>query len=511
MKNNIFLSALKPSTLRPGLESNDNPATVEVEDVHHVDPMMPKKAGFTECKEGDEHPKTDKVIGDEPDFGSKDEDWVAESQVHTVALESISATMRRYTRMACALESIADTIDEQLEAGTPISPVTAAMVTTAIDAGEVGATPLEEEVALESFGMDLNVATEAFAEKLREKASAVMNAWSRAWAATIKVFRKRWNKMVGDYATLVDVIHEDLEKYTQLDNVGGKPMGDLKWLGKIHCAQSDKTPAEAMEGSLAAFRDVRDFMARELNNGDFDTQKEVSGADGGKVIGMDRAYALVDDLQNSIDKIAKKLENYQDYRGVRIAVKYPKKDFADGNPGAEGFDVSISAKSPTGLPRVQKTATKRDVEFILRTTRDVQAELTKVMDIIGDWNGTELDDGKGAGVLTELRKSSSGFHGSVGEVIGRAAAAATIGAVKGVVERRRDNKAAADNQFPDRQTFVAARTLVNNLCVVLKDSVIHALAEHHDNLQANTKACIRWIEDSMRVEKAAAKSDPKGE
>lgn len=504
MKNNIFLQALTPTKLRAGLESNDNPATVEVDDIHHVDPMMPKKTGFTECKESEEHPDSDKVIGDEPDFGSKDEDWVAESQTHTVALESISATMRRYTRMACALEDIAETIDTQLEAGTPIDPVSAAMITTAIDASEVGATPLEDEVALESFAIDLNAATESFSEKLKEKATAILAAWARAWKATVTMFRRRWNYMVEDYSTLIDVLEEKLKSYSELGDVGGKSLGDNAWATDIYCAPGDHTPVDALKGSFRSFTRVRDFVINDISGGDLTNPVVQKDSDGNEIIGREKAEALIKDLTDMLGSLNRVCREEEDYAKATLRSVFPKTSIRGNHILENEFRHTNTKIKPYGLSRAQKTATKSEVEFLLSNARDMHAQCKKLLAMIDDApEPGKLTDASNRFLFADIARNIGHFMFFRNPFFLLPAAVNAGLAVKRVVS---DKIQSVKDGFESRQEFVNARTMTTNLSVLLKDQSIAALLTHADTVRENTRASIRWVEQSIKVEKAAAKS-----
>jgi hypothetical protein len=172
MKPNFFTT----TALSAGLESSDKPVGPEA--IHTQDTLQPKP-GFAESKDGEDSLddlKIAKAYGDDADIADHDEiDTVAESQDHTLALEMLHESIRKFSRYCGALEEIAETAETNLEAGQPMDPTQVSMLTTAIDSSDIGE-PLAEGVALESFDFDARVATEGFVETLKDRAGKVRDA-----------------------------------------------------------------------------------------------------------------------------------------------------------------------------------------------------------------------------------------------------------------------------------------------------------------------------------------------
>lgn len=252
MKPNFFTA----SALNAALESEQ----VGPDAIHTQDTLQPKP-GFTENKEGEDSLddlKIAKEYGEDHPFAKADEiDTVAESQDHTLALEMLHESVRKFSQYCGALEEIAETVETNLEAGQPMEPSQVAMLTTAIDASGVGE-PLAEGVALESFGFDARVATEGFVETLKERAGKVKAAIAKFVKRIVEETKIRF----GQFSTAMNGFSKgaikDLRKNKgQLQGFSGRNFENSKAEKKIQsrivAPSSAKNPVAALKESLAAF------------------------------------------------------------------------------------------------------------------------------------------------------------------------------------------------------------------------------------------------------------------
>lgn len=204
--------------------------------------------------------KTDEDFGTDADIAEHDAiDTVAESQEHTLALEHLQATSMRFCRMGAALEEIAETVETQLEAGQPMDAATAQMVTTAVDAADIGE-PLQDAIATESFGFSASIATESFVETLKERAKKV-------WAAVAKFAKKAWEitvqkmKRFADYFRKLVTIYDKLEKEGEcLNGFAGKPFQNAKYeklvQNRLYSPSSTKTVVAAVDNAGSEYEQV---------------------------------------------------------------------------------------------------------------------------------------------------------------------------------------------------------------------------------------------------------------
>lgn len=489
MRNNIFLAALMATPgadvrpmkgLRPALEGADG--TVDLDDIHEQIPMMPKKAGTGEDKGGDEHPEADKEFGEESEFGSKDEDWVAQSQMHTVALESISAGLDRYSNMCAALEEIADAVQSQLDVGRPLDPVAAACITTAIDASEVGAEPLENQVALEAFGMDLKVATEGFVDRLRSRAGNIREQWMRGFQAANRTFVASLKEAFVSYGGTVEKLKKASEQYRALGKVGGKDLGERDYAAKMYAAPGDKTVMQAFDRSMAAFSTVKDAVIDEAVNG---SMSKVT-FENDKGIREDQARAAASDLQTKVEKLLAVMKKNEAYSVAGYDVDIPNKgiDF-DGDIKSGEYRFRSTKGEAGGVHGALKTATVQEVEKILDEARMIEREFHRAVGMIGDRSGFDL--------VNSTYKAIFGAILSPAIILGEA------------LHNSKDNKFIARvSGYMDPTQMRNAELVLRNLGKLLRDLSISGFYNHAAAAERNARVALRWVEDSYQAEKRAA-------
>lgn len=483
MRSNIFLDALKVTsaapTLRPGLEGADS--TVDLSDIHQQVPVMPKKAGPGEDKAGDEHPEPTKEIGDESDFGSKDQDWVAQSQMHTVALEAMSAQLDRFSNMAAALEEIADTVESQLDVGRPLDPVAAACITTAIDASEVGAEPLENQVALEAFGMDLKVATEGFVDRLRSRAGNIREQWIRGWQAGAKVLVDSFREAFTSYSGTVEKLKKASEEYRSLGKVGGKDLGERDYAAKMYAAPGDKTVIQAFERSLAAFSTVKDAVLGEAVNG------SMSSVTFDKKNGVreDQARAAASDLQNKVERMLALLKKNEAYSVGGYEVDVPNKgiDFNGDIRSGEYRFRNVKGEAG-GVHGSLKTATIAEVEKILDEARMIEREYHRAVGMMND-------------------RANVNLTSAAGKAIFGAVMAPAIMLSEALANTQDQRFVARANGYMDPTQMRNSELVLRNLGKLLRDLSITGLYNHAAAAERNASIALKWIKDSYNAEKRA--------
>jgi hypothetical protein len=269
MKPNFFTT----SALNAGLESvSDKPVGPDA--IHTQDTLQPKP-GFKEDKDGAEDSLDDikiaKEYGEGSDIADHDAiDTVAESQEHTLALEMLHESVRKFSQYCGALEEIAEVAGDQLEAGQPMDPTQVTMLTTALDASGVGE-PLAEGVALESFGFDANVATEAFVDTLKERAGKVKAAIAKFVRKIVEETKIR----LGHFSTAMNGFGKgalkDIKKNKgALQGFSGRNFDNAKAEKKIQsriiAPSSAKTPVAALKEALAAFEAASNMIDTRMSS-----------------------------------------------------------------------------------------------------------------------------------------------------------------------------------------------------------------------------------------------------
>lgn len=223
------------------------------------------KPGFKEGDEVTSEDKPKKTFGEDHDLtDNDDQDTVAESQAHTLALEHLTNTIARLSKYNNALEELAEQVEERAEANNPLTASDTLMLTTAIDAADVG-TPMSETVAMESFDFSPQVATEAFADSLKERVSKVTDALGKfaeriqgAMAAHFSNFAASLKKYP---ASRIEKLKKNIDA---VEGLSGRNFENTKREAsiqkKIYAPNSSKNPLIALKDSLAAYDAATSFV-----------------------------------------------------------------------------------------------------------------------------------------------------------------------------------------------------------------------------------------------------------
>lgn len=476
---NVFTQALvagMATSLRPGLESAD---TVEVGDLHPQEKILPTKTGLAEEKAGEEHPESDKVIGDEADFGSEDIDWIAQSQMQTVALESIATEMRRIGRMCTALENIADGVQTQLDADKPLDAVQTALITTALDASEVGAEPLAESIALEAYSADLRVATEGFVDRLHSRAQNVKEAWVRGWSASMATSRAALTSVFQSNDRLAGQLKEALVEYRALGKVGGKEMPEAKYTEAVFAAPSDRSVYQAAIGSIKAFTKAYDLLVKDVLHG---ADLKING-DEKRGVAEKEARKVVAALNERLETLKKFAESNAHYCAASLTIQSTDKsiDF-DGDVKSGDFKLRAETRKPNGVGGVLKTATVAEAEAIVDEARAVTREFERMIQIMAEFSDRRT--------LEAMGKTAFGVLLSplivLAELSANSNAAQRITAING---------------FLDSTQYRNAELIISNQASLVKDTATQMLFNHAVAMQRNMGAALKWVRDSIKQEK----------
>lgn len=384
MKKNFFTAAL---------ESNDNPATVDIATI--IQPtqqdLEPKPGvGKGDEVKSDDEIKFDKAFGELSVIAEHDEiDTVAESQEHTLALEQLQAAAFRFCRMGAALEEISETAEANLDAGEPMDPSTVSMITTAIDAGGVGE-PMADSVALETFDFSPQVATEGFVEELKSRAKKV-------WIAVAKFARKSWEvttqklKRFADFFRGLPGIYAKLEKEGAiLATNSGKPFQNSKWEKAVQehvCAPSStKTLQAAVANAQSEFEDI---------------QRLVNGKIAGDIQGLkaawktEKAESVVAQMNKVLAggrQLAEVGQSRWKHASDLIEVNLPERVTLANTGGLEGTKISYEdnkGEFTAGL----KTATMAEIKALSASAERADNALKAAWNTYMNAAFSEEDDG----------------------------------------------------------------------------------------------------------------------
>lgn len=372
MRKNMFMLGLEEQVAD----------TVPVSAIQENATLQPK-VGFKEEGEesSDEKPKGE--IGDpgEDSIADHDEiDTVAESQEHVLALEHLSKTVARYSRLATALEEIAETAEQNLEEGQVMDPTQVAMLTTAIDANGIGE-PLSESVATESFGFSATVATESFIDTLKDRATKIWTAVGKFMKKTFEVTGQKLKRFV-DYFSNIATIYGKLEKEgAVLDGHSGKPFQNSKWEKTVqedfYAPSSSKTPIAVVDNSFTEFNEVLKIVHRVSNDMTALTQSWMSD-DPKKIV--DRMNAVLSTAQGLTGMGATKFK----HSSVVVEVNLPNKVTIEGNGGMDGTKVSFedgTHEFSAGVKIASQAEIKHLKDTAQRADRIVNAALDALFDI----------------------------------------------------------------------------------------------------------------------------------
>lgn len=356
--------------------------TVPVSAIQENATLQPK-VGFAEDKGGEpSEDKPEKEIGDagEHSIADHDEiDTVAESQEHVLALEHLSKTVMRYSRLATALEEIAETAEQNLADGQAMDPTQVAMLTTAIDSNGIG-DPLSESVATESFGFSASVATESFIDTLKERATKIWAAVGKFMKKTFEVTGQKLKRFV-DYFSNITSIYSKLEKEgSVLDGHGGKPFQNSKWEKTVqedfYAPSSSKTPVAVVDNSFTEFNEVLKIVGRISNDMVSLTQSWMTD-DPKKIV--DRMNTVIGTAQGLTGMGATKFK----HSSVVVEVNLPNKVTIEGNGGMDGTKVSFEDgvhEFSAGI----KIATQADIKHLKDTAQRADRIVNAAIDALFD-------------------------------------------------------------------------------------------------------------------------------
>lgn len=368
LKKNFFTAALE----------SEASSTIDPDEIHTLVSFQPKKLGVAEGDDEPSEEKPTKEIGvDTPGIAEHDEiDTVAESQEHVLALEHLQSTSMRYCRMAAALEEIADTAEQKLEAGEPMDPATVGMLTSAIDASGVGA-PMQDTVALEAFMMDASVATEGFIDAIKERAQKV-------WAAVAKFAKKAMEvtgqklKRFADYFRSLPAIYAKLEKEGEvLASNANKPFQNEKWekslQNSFYAPASTKTVLSAVANAQSEFKEVTAIAEnrlhgelRALNNAWSQDKPEAVVAQMNKVLATARLLTEVGSTKFK-------------HSGLSCEVNLPDRISIEGTAGLEGTKVTYEE----GIQQFSagiKTASMADISQLKTSAQQAERVILSAID-----------------------------------------------------------------------------------------------------------------------------------
>ena len=172
----------------------------------------------------------------------------AEGEATAVAMEAFHATMGRMMRSCIALEELAEQVEGTLDNdGEGIDQEEAIKIETALAAS--GLDNPQSEVALESFGFSTRIATESFAESIKERASSIWESVSKAFMKAATAVRQRLTS-AGDFWRNSSAVLKSLsEKSEVLNNVKGQAIPDGAQLTALrkHMSFKDNGNAQLME------------------------------------------------------------------------------------------------------------------------------------------------------------------------------------------------------------------------------------------------------------------------
>jgi hypothetical protein len=269
----------------------------------------------------------------------------------------------KFCRMAAALEEIAETVETNLEAGQPLEPSTAMMLTTAIDAGGVGE-PMGEVVANEAFEFSGTAATESFVDSLKDRAK-------RVWSAMAKFARKAWEvttqklKRIADAFRTLGGIYNKLEKEGEiLASAGNKPFQNSKWEAAIqstlYAPASTKTVVAAVDNALTEYREVLKIVDGKLA-GDLRSLKTAWRGEKAESV-----IAVMNKVLTSARPLAEMNGTRFKHSSVMVEVNLPTNVSLQNTGGLEGSKVTYEDGLNDFAAGI-KTATIADIKHLKQT------------------------------------------------------------------------------------------------------------------------------------------------
>ncbi len=352
MKRNHFLLALEDNAQGP----------VDVSAIIETDTLQPKP-GVGEDKSLAEvnvdDLKADKTFGEDAEIADHDEiDTVAESQEHTLALEHLHHSAARFVRYASALEELVEQAEDRLEADQPLEAGETAMLTTALDASGIGE-PLEEQVALESFGFDARVATESFIETLKERSSKVVDAivaFADRMANEVSIRLKSFAAAFHKYPS--QRIAPLKKKIGEVNGFSGRNFDNAKRekniQGRIYAGSSSKTPVAAAKDALAAYEAAASFIDSRMATAVAQATRAFATDDASKVA------AAVNKVLSTAKELAK--SHSESSKFSTIGVHLGLDSLTSENATKAGFDKFKRVSHKPGYDNSLKIATEGDLK-----------------------------------------------------------------------------------------------------------------------------------------------------
>lgn len=334
MRKNIFMAGLGV-----GLEEQVED-TVPVSAIQENVTLQPK-VGFAEDKGGEpSEEKPEKELGDpgEHSIAEHDEiDTVAESQEHVLALEHLSKTVMRYSRLATALEEIAETAEQNLADGQVMDPTQVAMLTTAIDSNGIG-DPLSESVAVEAFDFSARVATESFVDTLKERATKIWTAVKKFMRKAAEVTHEKLKRFADYFRSLTTIIDKLEKDFPVLEKHGVKPFQNAKWEKDLQDRLCAPSSTKTIPAAIAA-------AAAEVDQ----VSKIVNGRLVSDLAGMKAAWRT-EKAESVVVQMNKVLANLKQLDGVgvnkykhasyAVEVNLPERVTLDGTGGLDNLQIS---------------------------------------------------------------------------------------------------------------------------------------------------------------------------
>lgn len=325
MKKNIFLSA--------ALEELGESKSLS--EVHHNETLQPKPG--LDKHEFDENCEVTAEVGEEHPIAEHDEiDTVAESQEHTLALEHLSALVRRYSAHAAALETIQEQLEAKLENDEELSPADAVMIAGAVDAAGIGE-PMATGIAQESFQFDARVATEGFVEELKDRVSKVWTAVAKFMKRVFEEARARMKRFADYFRALPGIVSALEKEIAQTEGFAGRPFENKKREEKIKksfiAPASSKNPLDVVRGAMEEF----DALSKVVDNrlrGDVQGLQRSWGSDDARGV-----VAQMNRVLNTIKQVLNQGSTNAKFSSMVCEVNLPEKFTLEGGNGMEGTKV----------------------------------------------------------------------------------------------------------------------------------------------------------------------------
>lgn len=441
--------------------------TVPVSAIQENATLQPK-VGFKADGEEPSEEKPKAEIGDEGEHSVADHDeidTVAESQEHVLALEHLSKTVQRFSRVAAAMEEIAETAEQNLADGQVMDPTQVSMLTTAIDASEIG-DPLSESVAVESFGFSPRVATESFIDTLKDRASKI-------WTAVKKFMRKAADitgeklKRFADFFRSIGKILDKLEKdYPILEAHGVKPFQNGKWEKSLQDAICAPSSTKTIPAAIAAAAAEVDQVSKIVNG------KLVSDLAGMKAAWRTEKPETVVAQMNKVLSGLRQLDgvgvNKYKHASYAVEVNLPERVTLDGTGGLDNLQLSYEhgiGEFSAGI----KTASVAEIKAL----RQFADKATNVLNAAwGNYYEDDWGDGQDAAMKDFYEYHSRAEH--------------------------KDDKSGVIRKLATKYTNLLR--LTSELCNAATFSTA-------DGLYTNIFQATRWARYSVAEAKAAARGD----